>query len=58
MKNAHGLAVQSLELVAAQALVLPDGLQQAFGRRVAILVQDGRGPAAQAPLGITVDRRR
>jgi hypothetical protein len=60
MKNAQGLTVQGLELVAPQALVLPDGLQQPFGRRFAILVQDRRHAAADAPLRIKTgwDRRR
>ena len=32
MEHADGLFVGGPELVTAQALVLPDGLQQAFGR--------------------------
>jgi hypothetical protein len=52
MKDAHGLAVQSLELVALQALVLPDGLQQALGRRAAVVAEKGHRSATHAPLGV------
>ena len=34
VKHANALAVQGLKLVAAQPLLLPDGLEQSFRRRV------------------------
>src|SRR5579872_5999859 len=33
MKNSHDMSVQGLELVAQQTLLLPDSLEQFFGRR-------------------------
>ena len=58
MKNTDWLAVQALELFADQALVLPDGLQEAFGRRVTVLVKDRNDAAAHAPLGIKAGQDR
>src|SRR5207249_926089 len=52
MKDYDRLAVQGLELIAQQALVLPDALQQRFGRRSLVFVKDGYGAGAHAPLGI------
>ncbi len=44
MKNAHGLTVQSLQLVAQQALMQPDNLQQPFRRcGLAFVAQRGNG---------------
>ena len=54
MKNSDGLAVQGLELLAQQALVLPDGLEQAFGRGFIILAQEWRDSATSAPLRIEI----
>ena len=58
MKDADGLTVQGLKLFAEQALVLPDGLQEAFGRRVPVVAQDGDDPATDAPLGIEAGQDR
>jgi hypothetical protein len=40
MKDTDRFTVQGLELFAEQALVLPDGLQEALGRGVTVLVKD------------------
>ncbi len=56
MKNAHGLAVQGSKLVAEQPLVLPDGLQQAFRRRFAVLAQDRNRAASHTPVGVKTGR--
>ena len=58
MKDADRLTVQGLELFAEQPLVLPDGLQEAFGRRVAVLAQDRNHAAPHAPLGIKAGQDR
>ena len=58
MKDSDRLTVQGLELLAEQALVLPDGLQEAFGRRVPVLAQDRNHAAAHAPLGIKAGQNR
>jgi hypothetical protein len=56
MKNPHGLAVQGSQLLAEQALVLPDGLEQALGRNPAVFAQDADAAAAQPPSGIETGR--
>jgi hypothetical protein len=38
MKDTDRLTVQGLELLADYSLVLPNGLQEAFGRRVVVIV--------------------
>jgi hypothetical protein len=40
MKDTDRFTVQGLELFAEQALMLPDGLQEALGRGVTVLVKD------------------
>lgn len=52
MKNTDRSAVQGLELIAEQALVLPEGLHEAFGRRVPVVPQDRDDAGAHTPLGI------
>ena len=52
MKDMDRLALQGSELLAEQSLVLPDGLQESFGRGVPVLAQDRNDAAAHAPLGI------
>jgi hypothetical protein len=52
MKNSHGLAVQGSELVAQQALVLPDGLQEALWWGIHILAQDQSDATLNAPAGV------
>ena len=58
MKDTDRLTVQGLELFAKQSLVLPDGLQEALGRRVLVVAQDGDDPATDAPLGIETGQDR
>ena len=53
MQHANGLAVEGAEEVAAEALVMPDILQQAFGRlRRMALAQKAAGLLLRAPLGV------
>jgi hypothetical protein len=52
MKDSNRFTVQGLELLAEQALMLPNGLQEAFRGRVPILVQDRNHATAHAPLSI------
>jgi hypothetical protein len=52
VEHADGLAVEGFEFIAAHALVLPDSLQEAFGRGVALVAQDGHDAATDAPLGV------
>ncbi len=58
MENADGLLIGGPELFAAQALVLPDGLQQAFGRRITFVAQDIHRPATQAPVSVKIFGQR
>src|SRR5438034_4941706 len=58
MKNAHSPAVQGLQLVALQPLVLPDTLTQSVRRRGFFrLPQRGRGLSERSPLIIKIGRR-
>jgi hypothetical protein len=52
VKDSDRLAVKGLELIAEQSLVLPDALEQKFGRRVLVVVKDTHGAGAHAPLGV------
>jgi hypothetical protein len=54
VKNSHGLAVQGSELVAQQALVLPDGLQEALWWGIQILAQDQNDATLNAPASVKV----
>jgi len=56
VQDAHGQAVQSGELIPQQTLVLPHGLQQAFGRRILAVAQERDGPASDAELGVKAGR--
>ena len=58
MKNADRLTVQTPELFAQQALVLPDSLEQPFGRGFVPLAQERHGAGFPAPLGVEVVRKR
>ena len=58
MKHPQGFAVQGCEMIAVEALVLPDGLEQAFGRRLVLLVKEQHGAAFQTPLRIEVVREQ
>jgi hypothetical protein len=57
MKNAQRLAIGSLEPIAMEALVLPDGLQQFFRRRGITFAQHIYGSAAFAPRGVKIRSR-
>ena len=52
MKQADTLTVQGLQLIAAQALVLPDGLEQTLRRRVRPVAQEEGGAGADPPLSV------
>jgi hypothetical protein len=56
MQYPDGLTVQSLEIVSPQALMEPDGLEQAFGRRVVLVAQLRHDAASHAPLPIKAAR--
>jgi hypothetical protein len=53
MKHAHRLAIEGAEFVAAEALVVPDALQEPFGRmRRIAFAQEGSSLLLRAPLSI------
>src|SRR5581483_7820117 len=54
MQNQQGLSVQGRKPVAKQALVLPDGLQQFFGRRIGVLAQNRNQPRLDSPASVEV----
>jgi hypothetical protein len=54
MQHPDCFAVGGLEPVALEALLLPDGLQQALGGQTVFLAQRGVGPAAFAPAGVKI----
>src|SRR5271154_2031208 len=55
MKHAHRLAVAGAEIVSAEALVVPDVLQQALrGMRGVAFAQEGRSFLLRAPLRVKV----
>jgi hypothetical protein len=55
MEDAQRLAVGRLELVAAQALMEPDALEEAFGRISGLaLGQEEAGLVLRAPLGVEI----
>jgi hypothetical protein len=54
MQNADGFAIGGLEPVALQPLVAPDGLEQAFRRRIIFVAQDMRRAKARAPVGVKI----
>jgi hypothetical protein len=56
MQHTHIFSVRRFELVALEALVLPDGLQQFFRRRGTGVAQDVDGAALLAPDGVEVFR--
>jgi hypothetical protein len=58
MQNPDGSAIGSLEPVALQPLVAPDGLEQAFRRRIIFLAQGKRRARARAPVGVKIVSRR
>jgi hypothetical protein len=58
MQNPDGFSVGSLEPVALQPLVAPDGLKQAFGGQVIFVTQDVRRVQARAPVGVKIFRWR
>jgi hypothetical protein len=55
MKHAHRLAIDGAEFIAAEALVVPDVLQEPFGRMRGIaFAQEGPSLLLRAPLSIKV----
>jgi hypothetical protein len=58
MQNANGFSIGGLEPVALQPLVVPDGLEQAFRRRIIFVAQDIPRAEARAPVGVKIFRRR
>ena len=55
MEHAHRLAIRGAEFLAAEALVVPDTLQEPFrGMRRAAFAQEGAGLLLRAPLQIRV----
>jgi hypothetical protein len=54
MQNPDGFSVGSLEPVALQPLVAPDGLEQAFRRRIIFVAQDMHRAQARAPVGVKI----
>jgi hypothetical protein len=54
VQNPDGSAIGGLELVALQPLVAPDGLEQAFRRRIIFIVQDMHRAKARAPVGVKI----
>jgi hypothetical protein len=58
MQNANGFSIGGLEPVALQPLVVPDGLEQAFRRRIVFVAQDVSRAQARAPAGIKIFRWR
>ena len=58
MQNADGPAIGRLEPVAAEALMTPDGLEQAFRRRGIFVAQDVQPVCARAPVGVKIIGRQ
>ena len=58
MQNPDGSAIGGLEPVALQPLMTPDGLEQAFRRRIIFIAQDLRRAEARAPVGVKIFSRR
>jgi hypothetical protein len=58
VKNLHYLAIGSFELVTAQALMQPDGLQQAFGGQVSFIAQDIGRAQPRTPSSVKILGRR
>jgi len=54
VKDSHGLSVERAQLVAAQALVLPDGLQELFGGWLSAFAECGHSPTLTTPAGVEV----
>jgi hypothetical protein len=54
MKNANRLSLRRLELIAFEALVLPDSLQQFFGRRRILIVECINGTTTSAPDSVKI----
>ena len=54
VKNADGVAVGGFEPVALQPLMLPDGLEQAFGRQSVVVMQLGGRRELRPPDGVEI----
>jgi hypothetical protein len=58
MQNANGFSIGGSEPVALQPLVVPDGLKQAFRRRIIFVAQDIPRAKVRTPVGVKIFRRR
>ena len=56
MQHTHGAAVGEFQLLAQEALVMPDVLQQRLGREI-VLAQDAERAKRRAPLRIEISQR-
>ena len=54
MQNPDGFSIGGLEPFALQPLVAPDGLEQAFRRRIIFIVQNMHRAKARAPAGVKI----
>jgi hypothetical protein len=54
MKNAHGLAIRSFQFIPQEPLMLPNCLQQVFGRAFQIFVEQWDHAASHTPFRIKV----
>jgi hypothetical protein len=54
MQDADGLSVGCLQPVATEALMAPDGLEQAFGREIIFVAQSSPQPIGLAPVDIKI----
>jgi hypothetical protein len=58
MQNADGFSIGGLEPVALQPLVVPDGLEQPFRRRIIFVAQDISRVKARTPAGVKIVSQR
>ena len=58
MQNANGPSIGGPEPVAAEALMAPDGLQEAFGRRILFVAQDVPRSIRHSPAGVKIFKQR
>lgn len=58
MKNPDRTTVQTPESIAEEALMLPNGLEEPFGGRIGLIVEERDDAAFQPPLGVEVVRKR
>ena len=58
MKNADNFSIGGFELVAAEALMLPDGLEQTLGWRTVFVVQNIGRDELRPPNGVEIFKWR